>query len=383
MDKKIAMVVGGFPLLSQTFIVRQAQSFGAVVITNNFLEENTSLYDLSSIKVEDIGLKKHSIQYRLFEGFRSVYARLFKKPFFYWHGSVRNRLYRKLAAGGFQLVLCPFGENAINAVKACKKLEIPLVVQFLGVDASKYLSNPNYVQSLKEVFDYSLKVVVLSDLLGDNLKSIGCPAKKIVKNNIGVPVDEFEPVPLKTGDTFVFTAVGRLVAKKAPLLLLQAFSLCADSNKHAVINMVGKGPLWKEVNDWVKNSPHRSRIRLLGNKSQMELKEIYRDTHVFVQHSIVDEQGDSEGWPVGIAEACASGLPIIATKHSGIIDQVVHGETGYLVKENDVISMGKYMLELSKDLPLCQKMGMASRRSIEKNGNIELQVQKLRQLIDE
>ena len=45
-------------------------------------------------------------------------------------------------------------------------------------------------------------------------------------------------------------------------------------------------------------------------------------------------------------EAGAAGLPIVATRHAGIPDVVIQGETGFLVDEHDVDGMAQRMLRL-------------------------------------
>ena len=45
--------------------------------------------------------------------------------------------------------------------------------------------------------------------------------------------------------------------------------------------------------------------------------------------------GDMEGMPLVIAEAMATGLPVIGTRHSGIPEAVRAGENGRLLDERD------------------------------------------------
>ncbi len=49
---------------------------------------------------------------------------------------------------------------------------------------------------------------------------------------------------------------------------------------------------------------------------------------------------------VVITQAMASGLPIVATRHSGIPDQVDDGHSGFLVPEGDVEALARAMLEM-------------------------------------
>jgi len=53
-----------------------------------------------------------------------------------------------------------------------------------------------------------------------------------------------------------------------------------------------------------------------------------------------------ENFPLTILEAMACGLPVIATDVGGIPDQVVHNETGFLVKPGDSLLMANFAVSL-------------------------------------
>ena len=90
-----------------------------------------------------------------------------------------------------------------------------------------------------------------------------------------------------------------------------------------------------------------------------------RRARMFVQHSVEASSGDSEGTPVSIMEAGASGLPVVSTYHGGIPDVVIHDETGLLVKERDVAGMAHHMVRLLADRALARKFGHAARQRVE------------------
>jgi len=101
-----------------------------------------------------------------------------------------------------------------------------------------------------------------------------------------------------------------------------------------------------------------------------------------VQHSRVAPDGDMEGWPVVIGEAMAASLPVVATRHAGIMDQVVEGHNGYLCNEGDWQQMGVDMARLAGDRALQEKMGDASLdRVLEFDAT--LQIESLRNFINE
>ena len=71
-----------------------------------------------------------------------------------------------------------------------------------------------------------------------------------------------------------------------------------------------------------------------------------RGARAYVQHSVVCSNGNAEGTPNAVVEGSASGLPVISTRHKGIVDAVVDGETGLLVDEHDVQGMADAMVRL-------------------------------------
>ena len=102
---------------------------------------------------------------------------------------------------------------------------------------------------------------------------------------------------------------------------------------------------------------------------------------MFVQHSVISKQGDTEGLPVGILEAMASGLPIVSTRHAGIPEAVTDGETGLLVDEHDVDGMANAMDKLLSNPSLKKSMGMAGRKRVIEHFSAKQEIHRLRQVL--
>src|SRR5205814_22337 len=103
-----------------------------------------------------------------------------------------------------------------------------------------------------------------------------------------------------------------------------------------------------------------ARVRLLGFAPEQTKQRLLRECGIFVQHSMTDaETGDEEGLPAAIQEAMANGMAVVSTRHAGIPEAVLDGETGVLVDEGDVAGMADAMLAA---IPRSAEMGRAGHR---------------------
>lgn len=68
--------------------------------------------------------------------------------------------------------------------------------------------------------------------------------------------------------------------------------------------------------------------------------------------------------PTVTLEAMASGRPIVGSRIGGIVDQVVDGETGFLVPPGDVAALRQAMARLMADPELRARMGEAAKRKV-------------------
>ena len=119
-----------------------------------------------------------------------------------------------------------------------------------------------------------------------------------------------------------------------------------------------------------------------GQVRHEEVASLMRQSRVFVQHSLVPSSGDSEGTPVTVIEASASALPVVSTRHAGIVDTVIHAETGFLVDEGDIDGMADYISQLLSNPELAVEMGSRARTYACQNFDIEGSIQKLKDILD-
>jgi len=150
----------------------------------------------------------------------------------------------------------------------------------------------------------------------------------------------------------------------------------------ARLTMVGQGPLWESCVQRVRSEGLADRVALPGVKEPAEVAALMRGARAFVQHSVRALSGDSEGTPLAVLEAMASGLPVIATRHTGIGDVVVHEEHGLLCDEFDVAAMAAHMERVARHPDLAGRMGRAGRVHVEKHHRVEDSVARLQAILD-
>jgi hypothetical protein len=223
---KLAVVVGAFPQKSQTFIVRQALALDALIITNNYVSENDQYFNLEDLDIVNVNSNRGVISKWIIRIYKKIYSVLLRTPKYKWSRLELKRAELALVEHKITGVLAAFGTHGVSILPVCQKLNIKLVVQFLGFDASTFLRYKSYVRDIKGIFSYSPNIIVLSDWMIEDFVRIGCDVAKIKKINIGVPVDEIPLVEMSSYETTNFIAMGRFVEKKAPIITIKAFEIC-------------------------------------------------------------------------------------------------------------------------------------------------------------
>lgn len=307
-------------------------------------------------------------------------------------GGIKNtapKVYKKLYTSALSnyllktkpsVVLAEYGITGSILTEACKQTGTPLVVHFHGFDAHHYKTLEEYTPAYVKMFDYARTIIVVSEDMKKELIQIGADERKIVNLPYGVDINRFSGAnPEDNAPVFIF--VGRLTHKKSPINLIKAFKIVADEIDDARLVIVGDGELKEETVNEIEALNLTGKVELKGVLSPLQVAEELKKARCFVQHSVRDISGDSEGTPNTILEASGSGLPIVSTTHAGIKEAVVHGHTGLLCAEHDYKAMGQNMLTIAKDKQLAAQMGVNAREHISKNYYIETQIEKLHQLL--
>lgn len=298
------------------------------------------------------------------------------------HGRIHSQLLaRRLRRAGVDIVLAEFGPTAVSVWRSCGLARVPLVAHFHGYDAYEERVLATYGEGYRELFRHCAAVVAVSQDMARQLEHLGAPAERIVVNPCGVDTSFFSGAQPEQAPP-LFAAVGRFVDKKAPHLTILAFEKVLHDTPNARLSMAGDGPLLESSRQLVGALGMGSAVDLMGTRSPAEVVRVLRGARAFVQHSLTTTGGDSEGTPVSILEAGAVGLPVVSTRHGGISDVVLDGETGFLVEERDMTGMGEAMGRLARLPAVAGRMGRANRERIVKNYSLDRSLSKLWEVLN-
>ncbi|MFK7786901.1 MAG: glycosyltransferase [Crocinitomicaceae bacterium] len=278
-------------------------------------------------------------------------------------------------------VLAEYGPAGAEVMYACKKANIPLIVHFHGFDAYRNDVLNHYGDQYNELFQLASKVIVVSEDMKSQLLSLGCPADKLELVPYGIDTDYFS-CPDSNNERKGFIAVGRFVPKKSPESTIRAFAKVVEKHPEAQLTFIGDGELMESALILTEELSLQNNIQFKGVLAPSLVVSELQQHAIFVQHSVLTDQNDSEGTPLSILEAASTGLAMVSTNHAGIPDVIEDGKSGFLVDEGDIESMAARMIELLEDEELRLKFGQEARKTIQKNYRQSDYLSSLEQVLD-
>ncbi|MDP9008558.1 MAG: glycosyltransferase family 4 protein [Pseudomonadota bacterium] len=172
------------------------------------------------------------------------------------------------------------------------------------------------------------------------------PVARVPRRDFGIP-----------DDAFLMVTVGRLVARKATVQLVQALAAAQRPAAHLLI--VGDGPDAGAIQHAAAHAGLSDRVHLLGHVSEERKCQALSAADVFISAS------QHEGFGLVFLEAMAFGLPIICYDHGGQTDFLADGVTGHLVSLNDLDGLVRALLNVHDRAPVRAAMSEHNRRLVE------------------
>jgi glycosyltransferase involved in cell wall biosynthesis len=199
-------------------------------------------------------------------------------------------------------------------------------------------------------------------VLSTNTNLIAMDRTFVVYNGIDLPAfDALSAQPLvpRPDKGVVIGCAGRLTEQKGHEYLIEAIALLRKRGLDVTVLLAGTGELEQELFDRVQRLGLNDCFRFLGFVEEM--KRYYASIDIFALPSLW------EGFGYVLSEAMSMRLPVVAFETSNIPEVVAHGESGFLVRQRDVVAFADALEKLTQDEALRHRMGLNGRQRVASN----------------
>lgn len=234
-----------------------------------------------------------------------------------------------------------------------------IIFKWILKNTNYLFTNSSYVMNETQKI-YSIK----------NKKILPVPIEYSIFNPQKEVVDIRSNLFIKRDQIFVFSA-GRLIAWKGFEYLIQAFNILVKKYKtyNIFLRIAGKGPKKSNYNSLINKLDLGKYVKLIGYVPNTEIHSYYTEADIFVIPSIIDDNGETEGFGVVSLEANACETPVIGSSVGGIVDVIEDGYNGFLVEQKNPKQIANKILQLAEDKELRNEMGINGRKKVLKDFN--------------
>lgn len=181
-----------------------------------------------------------------------------------------------------------------------------------------------------------------------------------------------EPGPLK------IVCIGTLHAVKGQRFLLEACAELSALGASWQCHLIGDGPDRRALEAQARALRLGDRMVFHGSCERERVRALLAGMDVAVAPSVPTRDGRREGIPVVLMEAAACGLPLVASRLSGIPELVLDDETGLLVEPGDVRALAKALARIAAEPETRARLGAAARERVERDFCLGRNVETLR-----
>jgi colanic acid/amylovoran biosynthesis glycosyltransferase len=283
---------------------------------------------------------------------------------------------------GAQLLHAHFGYDGYKMLPLKRKLGVPMITGFYGLDASSYLRRTDWLEKYRRLFEEGEVFLVLGPRMRDALTNAGCPAEKINIQNLGIVVEDFpfQTRNLNPGEVAQIIMGASFREKKGIRYALEAAAILRRHSMQFKLIIAGDGDMRPEIERKISDLDLRRHVELLGYVEPLAFRKLLARAHILILPSVTASDGDMEGTPFVLMEALALGMPVVSTWHADIPEIVKDGHNGFLVPERDAYALAERLEHLLQHPETWEAIGKAGHQHISENFNAEQQFERLLQL---
>ncbi len=273
------------------------------------------------------------------------------------------------------LIHAHFGFTAYKLMLLKLFMRIPMVATFGGTDLTVHAARPKTGALYRVLFEVVEQLVAVSEDLRESAIQLGCPPEKIVTIHRGVDTEifRFEDRGSRGGKALEILMVSRLSKKKGHLEAVAALAGLPEDVPDWRLSIVGSGPEEASIRTHLREKGLAEKVSFRGNLPIEEVRQLMADSDILLHPSLTPEDGDREGIPNALMEGQAIGLPVVSTRHGGIPELVIDGETGLLVGEYETAALTDAIRQLLVSKERRLQLGAAGRERIVREFSLDQQ----------
>jgi phosphatidylinositol alpha 1,6-mannosyltransferase len=247
-------------------------------------------------------------------------------------GAHLGRLFRELRPDAVHIHVGSVSPFAWSAVSQALRCDLPTVVT---VHSMWGVASRGMYRFLDRVIDWSHGPIVTSvsaasaDLI---MKAAPAVPVVVVPNGIAPQAWRTTPGHDRTDDDVRIVAVGRLAARKQPVVLLKALHAARqriDARQKVHATVAGDGPALRLMRAYMHSHSMADWVHLSGRLDRDGVRSLLSTADIFVNPAL------RESFGIATLEARTAGVPVIARTNNGVAAFVHHGEEGLLCSSTE------------------------------------------------
>ena len=152
--------------------------------------------------------------------------------------------------------------------------------------------------------------------------------------------------------------VGRLSEQKNFEMLIHAFAALPERFSDYTLEIYGGGPLEEKLQGLIEELGLSERAKLMGVKKNV--------MHYIADVALYVMSSNYEGFPNALAEAMATGLPVISTNFStGVAGDIVKAENGIVISVGDREALIAAMEKMLSEQEKWEQMSLENRKLLD------------------
>jgi glycosyltransferase involved in cell wall biosynthesis len=403
--RRIAVVVKGYPRLSETFIAQEIRALELAGLTLDLISlrrpTDKTIHPIHreiAAPVNYLPEYLHEAPLRVLRAWRHArrlptYAAtrtLFLKDL--RRDPTRNRLRRwgqalVLAAelpAGIETIYAHFLHTPASVARYAARLTgLPWAV---SAHAKDIWTSPAWEK--REKLADCAWAVTCTEAGRDHLAELSPPGKPVLLGYHGLdfrrfPATAAQPGARDGGDPahpVQLLSIGRAVAKKGYPDLLDALALL-PANRHWRFVHIGGGTEAAALKAKAAALGLADRIEWRGAAAQDDVLAAYRAADLFVLASRIAEDGDRDGLPNVLMEAQSQRLACLATKLAAIPELIEHERTGLLVEPGDIAGLAAALDRLMSSPDLRIHLAAAGAARVRERFGFQATIDRLAELL--